>query len=465
MTDRSVRFAFVSGALLLVVWTVLWIAKDNVREWIPYQQAYAAALKKQGFSGATPHGIQQVVIEELNRIDRCPTCHLGVTNPLMRGARHPLAYHDGSETHPPDRFGCVVCHGGQGLATTMKDAHGRVPFWNEPLREGDALEWVCGNCHLGTEIAGAPRLSEGRRLYAQYGCDGCHKLRGQGGDNGPELTEVGLRRTDPEWHVAHLLDPQAVVPGSEMRKLGLSDTEARALAFYMLSLRGAVTAPSDYLVLGPGRGAIAAAEGTALAAGGAEAKPSPTLVGSRRCNACHGVKHSECAEPSLRDCESCHGPGSEFIRVMASTVAGKKGGTRALRLAAGLRLPGRAVCARCHEQRGVEATPPARPATDTQTLVDTQVIAVTPATPVGRETCIMCHADPQPHAACAVISRWECENCHGYGSRFVEVMQDNGGTPERRFAAGLTILPRGLCDGCHAQAGTAAPTPPPDPPR
>ena len=55
---------------------------------------------------------------------------------------------------------------------------------------------------------------------------------------GPDLTFVGGRRHDPEWHLRHFRDPQATSPGSVMPPFKqLPEAELKALTVYMLSLR------------------------------------------------------------------------------------------------------------------------------------------------------------------------------------------------------------------------------------
>lgn len=85
----------------------------------------------------------------------------------------------------------------------------------------------------------APMLVEGKKLYRELNCAYCHSIDGSGGVIGPDLTNVGARRTDRQWVAAHFKDPQAVSPGSIMPKLQLLDEEVEALTAYMLSL-GAV---------------------------------------------------------------------------------------------------------------------------------------------------------------------------------------------------------------------------------
>jgi hypothetical protein len=78
------------------------------------------------------------------------------------------------------------------------------------------------------------------------------------------------------------------------------------------------------------------------------AKAGLTRVGTEKCKLCHKVQHSSWATsaharrtPSL-DCESCHGPGSEYktLTVMKDPVKAK---------AAGLVQPDAAFCGKCHK--------------------------------------------------------------------------------------------------------------------
>ena len=81
--------------------------------------------------------IQQIWLPDFeDRVDRCTTCHLGVADTLMAGAPEPFGAPSGAPPHTPeafDRFGCTSCHGGQGLATTQRDAHGDSPDAGPPM--------------------------------------------------------------------------------------------------------------------------------------------------------------------------------------------------------------------------------------------------------------------------------------------------------------------------------------------
>src|SRR6185369_13947789 len=104
--------------------------------------------------------IQQQNIEDLGRVDRCESCHMGSD----RGGFEKVepAYfrsHPYRRTlfalHPVEKFGCTSCHDGQGSATTRFYAHAPVDnphyfekhFWEEPLLKGPFMESNCRKCH------------------------------------------------------------------------------------------------------------------------------------------------------------------------------------------------------------------------------------------------------------------------------------------------------------------------------
>src|ERR1035441_857598 len=92
----------------------------------------------------------------------CTTCHLGVEDPTMKNAPQPFTFHANLAPHIPARFGCTVCHGGQGLASDKQSAHGKVPFWQEPLLPKEYIRASCGRCHKEGEVPGVPELTDGR---------------------------------------------------------------------------------------------------------------------------------------------------------------------------------------------------------------------------------------------------------------------------------------------------------------
>ena len=68
------------------------------------------------------------------------------------------------------------------------------------------------------------------------GCLDCHAMDGQGKPKNGDLTHIGRKPYDVEWHIAHLKDPSSKVPGSRMPDYkDLPADELRALATYMVS--------------------------------------------------------------------------------------------------------------------------------------------------------------------------------------------------------------------------------------
>ena len=82
-----------------------------------------------------------------------------------------------------------------------------------------------------------PGVARGQALVANLGCLGCHRIHGTGGAIGPDLSFVGDRRPDREWHLKHFRNPRSVSPGSMMPKFPLTDQELQDLTSYILSLR------------------------------------------------------------------------------------------------------------------------------------------------------------------------------------------------------------------------------------
>jgi mono/diheme cytochrome c family protein len=237
--------------LLLGGLVVLAYYKDEYREWKNYQRGFireevrrATTPQQRALAESTPLGVRQILLPELNRVDRCTTCHLGVEDPSYGGYPQPLAYHHLHEQHPFEKFGCTVCHRGQGRATTSADAHGDVSHWDQPMLPLRYVQASCGQCHEAADNPAAPELARGQQVFESSGCRGCHKLGGSGGNLGPELDKVGARRS-PEWLKKHFLKPSAVTAGSAMPPQKFSDADLEAIVLFMLSQTGE-TAPGYY---------------------------------------------------------------------------------------------------------------------------------------------------------------------------------------------------------------------------
>lgn len=78
-------------------------------------------------------------------------------------------------------------------------------------------------------------VSEGKEIFQEYACYGCHKIAGTGGEVGPGLDGAG-RRLRREYLAAFLQNPQAFIPGSPMKVSDLWEEEVQALVAYLMSL-------------------------------------------------------------------------------------------------------------------------------------------------------------------------------------------------------------------------------------
>ncbi|HYM37298.1 MAG TPA: cytochrome b N-terminal domain-containing protein [Nitrospiraceae bacterium] len=82
-----------------------------------------------------------------------------------------------------------------------------------------------------------PAVARGKAVFTRFGCTGCHRIHGEGGAVGPDLSFVGDARPEREWHLKHFRDPQSVSPGSIMPKFPLNDQDLNDLTSYVLSLK------------------------------------------------------------------------------------------------------------------------------------------------------------------------------------------------------------------------------------
>ena len=259
---KLTSLCIVCGLAALVLLGVMAIG-DAKREWKPYQAAYKEQLLKkldpvknpvfyQRVAGMQPE-IKQTVVEEWGTVDRCTSCHLGMEDPLFADAKQPLKSHPYPELlkkHPVEKYGCTICHGGQGMATTFEGAaHKPISDWAAPMLAKGMMQSRCGACHKDFQAIGANRLIEGRELFKEMHCAGCHQIDNQGGAVGPELSAfadkdpggfsyAGVQgaHSKQNWVIEHFKDPKKVSPGSPMHLPAMNDEQIESLANYVLSL-------------------------------------------------------------------------------------------------------------------------------------------------------------------------------------------------------------------------------------
>ncbi len=230
-----------------------------------------------------PLEVKQVVLEGMDknefdvfvlRVDRCQTCHLGIDRPGFENARPPFQTHPNREailgTHPVNRFGCTVCHEGQGTALDFYQlVDGRIPdmphglgreyggspniLWDFPLLRGELVQASCRKCHTDRSdfvtavrkgdgedatvewVNLAPILTKGLAMFESLGCHGCHPAEGFKGlpKVGPELIRIA-NKVEPAWMIEWIQNPRSYLRYSRMPNFGLSKEHATAIAAYLL---------------------------------------------------------------------------------------------------------------------------------------------------------------------------------------------------------------------------------------
>ncbi len=79
-------------------------------------------------------------------------------------------------------------------------------------------------------------VAEGRRVFQDQGCYGCHAVGQTGTPIGPDLSHIGAKH-NRSYLIGWLRDPSSQKPTAHMPKLTLTDAEVQALAAYLDSLR------------------------------------------------------------------------------------------------------------------------------------------------------------------------------------------------------------------------------------
>ena len=79
------------------------------------------------------------------------------------------------------------------------------------------------------------RIEQGRRLFMQQGCYGCHTVERLGTPIGPDLSHLGARYAPiviENW----LRDPASQKPSAHMPRLELTEPQIKAIAAFLASL-------------------------------------------------------------------------------------------------------------------------------------------------------------------------------------------------------------------------------------
>ena len=269
MSIRGVIFFFSSALLLLIIG--MWINVEHDPEWTKYQKKYykehalktekeyAAASEEEkeslgkelAFLKKPVYEVKQILLKGKalwseggngDRVDRCMTCHMGINRVDSISEEQPFSSHPRWEVylknHPPETFGCVLCHEGQPRAVTKTEkAHGEVKHWLTPMNRGKLAQSSCIKCHeKNIELVGAEELWKGIKLFEELRCFGCHTTEGFGNDEhsiiAPDLTQIGTR-VNITWLVEWLMMPKKFRPSTRMPDFILTKKEAVSIATYL----------------------------------------------------------------------------------------------------------------------------------------------------------------------------------------------------------------------------------------
>ena len=331
----SLRNLFFIGNFLALALFLIVLYKDFFREWKPYQSRYknleieriektmaGSPEAREAMQDDLKHvrrraqEVKQILVPDFHRVDRCTTCHQGydpLINPTLTNefTEHPYAApaNEIHKKHPPEKYGCTVCHEGQGLATTFLDAahmpksaeqkeawkkkhHWEiVEFWESPMKAGRLIYASCSKCHQAPpNVPGMDIVKKGKQIFFDNGCIGCHQLNGEGGTIAPDLAlETSVKpltridfsnaigaglitkneRTLENWIRLHFAtNPVVLTPGDPAGKLsadpknpqpvaptampyfGFSQDETEALVAYVTSLK-TEKIPYSYFISAP----------------------------------------------------------------------------------------------------------------------------------------------------------------------------------------------------------------------
>ena len=236
MSEKVYKIYATTSILLLIVF-FLSPLKDNIREWRSYQNSFNKLLAElPQKEKPVPKKLGQIWVPELDRIDRCITCHLGSDNDKLANAPLPFSSHP-KMYHNINKFGCTICHDGQGLAVDYVDAHLPGEFWDRPVRPNRYTESACGFCHINENLKETPNLNSGKILVRELKCVGCHELPEDYGFFSPALDGISNKIITRNWLVKWLKNPKLLKPETRMPNFSLSDQEIESLTDFLMGLK------------------------------------------------------------------------------------------------------------------------------------------------------------------------------------------------------------------------------------
>lgn len=263
--SRRLRLTFAVTSIVFLFALAISPFRDFLKEWRHYKRAYVRFAQtrpdtKRLLADYRPQ-IDQIWLPELGVVDRCTTCHQGMTQASLLDPTVPQPFRAHPPIpHPVTQWGCTACHRGQGAATEVAEAHETTLGWERPLLPVHFIQASCGTCHRA-DLSEAPQLARGRALLVELNCVGCHRLQDVQRPEmlGPDLTNVGTK-VSRQWIYKWLKEPRTVtdangnitVNGYEteetprMPQFRLNEQELRDLSGYLSTLKSKVVQPYHF---------------------------------------------------------------------------------------------------------------------------------------------------------------------------------------------------------------------------
>ncbi len=265
----TVRACFFISAVLLfsISCLVVFREKEDQAKWQRYQAQYnrqyssllsarIKAAKDAGKAGELKKlekqkadheresdiKVRAVFLPDAGVRDLCMSCHMAVNNPMFADGREPLKTHPAKilEHHKTSRYGCTMCHHGQGVGLDEKKAHGMEENWDAPRIPMQYIQSSCFGCHETVfGLDGAGKAAEGKSLFVEMGCYGCHDANVPSGLPKFSTPFSGIARKigSVNWVAKWIEDPVSIRPGTLMPKFRIEKQDISDISAYIYSLK------------------------------------------------------------------------------------------------------------------------------------------------------------------------------------------------------------------------------------
>lgn len=84
------------------------------------------------------------------------------------------------------------------------------------------------------------QVALGEEIFAEVGCNACHKVNGEGGTLGPDLSGAGFM-LQTQFIFRWILNPQSFISKTRMPNLDLNEEDAFAVSLYVSTLKEAAS--------------------------------------------------------------------------------------------------------------------------------------------------------------------------------------------------------------------------------